>query len=79
MGMDFYCRFPVPSPFGGRLGWGEEPVKVYASPLPNPLPEGEGTTGGNPYQFLIRSSHASAIYTQSGLNLLVQDSASPTT
>jgi hypothetical protein len=38
-------------PTEGGLGWGEEPVKVYA----NPLPEGEGTTGGNPYQFLICS------------------------
>jgi hypothetical protein len=49
--MAFYCRFTVPSPSGGGLGWGEELVKVYASPLPNPLPEGEGTIGGNPYQF----------------------------
>jgi hypothetical protein len=39
MGLDFYCRFTVPSPLGGGLGWGEEPVKVSASPLP----EGEGT------------------------------------
>jgi hypothetical protein len=34
MSMGFYCRFTVPSPFGGGLGWGEEPAK-------SPLPEGE--------------------------------------
>lgn len=42
----------VPSPSGGRLGWGLDDTSLPNKPSPNPLPEGEGFCVAPPQPYL---------------------------